>query len=73
MPGKKYASLKNPDVYEALKKKGMSKEKAARISNAKANKKKKGKSKPKGKPGKSKKSKKKMPMREKQMMKDMGY
>ena len=34
MPGKKYASIQNPKQYEALKAKGMSKEKAARISNA---------------------------------------
>lgn len=35
MPGKKHGpSIKNPDVYDALREKGMSKEKAARISNA---------------------------------------
>lgn len=34
MPGKKYASIKRPRVYEALKRKGYSKEKAARIANA---------------------------------------
>jgi hypothetical protein len=34
MPGKKYASIKNPDQYRALRRKGMSKEKAARITNA---------------------------------------
>lgn len=34
MPGKKYASIKNPRVYEALKRHGMSKSKAAAISNA---------------------------------------
>lgn len=34
MPGKKRASIKNEKQYEALKKKGMSKERAARISNA---------------------------------------
>jgi hypothetical protein len=34
MPGKKNASLKNPDMYEELRKEGASKEKAARISNA---------------------------------------
>ena len=34
MPGKKNASLKNPDMYEELRKDGASKEKAARISNA---------------------------------------
>ena len=43
LPGKKYASIKYPRVYEALKAKGMSKEKAARISNAMAAKRKKGK------------------------------
>ena len=35
MPGKKYASIKNPKAYEAMRKKGMSKGKAARISNSK--------------------------------------
>jgi hypothetical protein len=39
MPGKKYASIKKPDEYEALRKKGLSKESAARISNADAKKK----------------------------------
>lgn len=39
MPGKKYASLKKPKVYEALREDGMSKEKAAKISNAQAKKK----------------------------------
>ena len=34
MPGKKYASIQNPKQYEALKKHGMSKQSAARISNA---------------------------------------
>lgn len=34
MPGKKYASIKRPSVYEALKRSGMSKTKAAKISNA---------------------------------------
>lgn len=38
MPGKKYASIKRPRVYEALKRKGMSKTKAAKISNAMASK-----------------------------------
>jgi hypothetical protein len=38
MPGKKYASIKRPKVYEALKRKGMSKTRAARISNAMATK-----------------------------------
>ena len=41
-------SVKKPDTYEALKDKGMSKERAAKISNAQANKQKSG--------GKSKKS-----------------
>lgn len=35
MPGKKYRSIKRPRVYEALRRKGMSKSRAARISNAK--------------------------------------
>lgn len=34
MPGKKYASIKRPKVYEALKRRGMSKTRAAKISNA---------------------------------------
>ena len=33
MPGKKYASIKKPAVYERLREKGMSKERAAKISN----------------------------------------
>jgi hypothetical protein len=36
MPGKRYRSIKRPKVYEALKRKGYSKSKAARISNAQA-------------------------------------
>jgi len=36
MPGKKNASLKNPDMYEDLRDEGASKEKAVRISNAAA-------------------------------------
>lgn len=38
MPGKKSPgpSVKKPDTYEALKDKGMSKERAAKISNAQA-------------------------------------
>jgi hypothetical protein len=40
MPGKKYASIKKPAMYEALREKGMSKTKAAKISNAAAKKKK---------------------------------
>jgi hypothetical protein len=47
MPGKKYASIKRPKQYEALRDQGMSKERAAKISNAAANKKK-GRSKKKG-------------------------
>lgn len=39
MPGKKTKSLKRPAVYEALRDKGYSKEKAAKISNSKAKKK----------------------------------
>jgi len=40
MPGKKSSSssVKKPDTYEALRDKGMSKERAAKISNAQANK-----------------------------------
>ena len=34
MPGKKDRSLQNPKQYEALKKRGFSKQSAARISNA---------------------------------------
>ena len=34
MPGKKTASIKDTDKYEALKDKGMSKERAARIANS---------------------------------------
>ncbi len=35
MPGKRLASIKNPRMYEALKKRrGMSKTRAAKISNA---------------------------------------
>jgi hypothetical protein len=40
MPGRKASSsIKNPKTYEALKDKGMSKSRAARISNAQAKKK----------------------------------
>lgn len=39
MPGKKYASIKRPRVYEALRKKGLPKTAAAKISNAKVPKK----------------------------------
>ena len=40
MPGKKSPgpSVKKSDTYEALRNKGMSKQRAARISNAQANK-----------------------------------
>jgi len=38
MPGTRAPSIKKKDTYEALKKKGMSKTRAARISNAQANK-----------------------------------
>lgn len=34
MPAKKYRSLQSPKAYEALRKKGYSKQSAARISNA---------------------------------------
>lgn len=33
MPGAKYRSLKNPKKYEALRKRGMSKARAAAITN----------------------------------------
>jgi hypothetical protein len=36
MPGKKAPGLKNPELYEELRKQGDSKEKSARISNAAA-------------------------------------
>lgn len=36
MPGKRYRSLKAPRVYEALRRAGLSKGSAARISNARA-------------------------------------
>jgi hypothetical protein len=36
MPGRKYASIKRPKVYEALRSKGYSKEKAARIANSRS-------------------------------------
>lgn len=38
MPGKKNSSLKKPEMYEDLREEGASKEKAARISNAAAQK-----------------------------------
>lgn len=41
MPNKDMKSIKNKKQYEALRDKGMSKERAARISNAQAKKKKK--------------------------------
>ncbi len=34
MPGRKYASIKKPKVYERLRSKGYSKTKAAKISNS---------------------------------------
>jgi hypothetical protein len=36
MPGRRYASIQDPEMYEALREDGASKEKAARISNAAA-------------------------------------
>jgi hypothetical protein len=36
MPGRRGSTLKDPDLYEELRKDGASKEKAARISNAAA-------------------------------------
>ena len=52
MPGKKPGpSIKRPKTYEALKKKGISKTRAAKISNAQANKQSKGKAKKKKKKG----------------------
>jgi len=38
MPGKRMRSIKRPAVYEALRRKGMSKQRAAMISNAGARK-----------------------------------
>lgn len=38
LPGKKYASIKKPAMYEDLKQKGFSKTSAAKISNAAARK-----------------------------------
>ncbi|WP_434970143.1 DUF7218 family protein [Microbacterium sp. bgisy207] len=37
MPGRRNSSLKDPDLYEELRDDGASKQKAARISNAAAN------------------------------------
>jgi hypothetical protein len=34
MPGKRHGNVKDPDKYEALRDKGMSKERAAKITNA---------------------------------------
>jgi hypothetical protein len=51
VPGKKYKSIKNAKTYEALRDEGMSKSRAAAISNAQG---KKGKKK-RGKKGKKKK------------------
>lgn len=42
MPGKKYASIKNPRQYEALRKEGYSKTSAAKISNSQSSSKSKG-------------------------------
>jgi hypothetical protein len=39
VPGKKYASIKRPKVYEALRDEGMSKSRAAKIANKKKKKK----------------------------------
>ena len=38
MPGKKYRSIKKPKMYEGLRKRGFSKTRAAKISNAAARK-----------------------------------
>jgi hypothetical protein len=38
VPGKKYASIKRPKMYEKLREDGKSKEQAAKISNAAAKK-----------------------------------
>jgi hypothetical protein len=35
MPGRKYRSIKKPHVYEALRRKGYSKTKSAKIANSK--------------------------------------
>lgn len=35
MPGKKYASIRRPSVYRALRRKGFSKTSAAKIANSK--------------------------------------
>jgi hypothetical protein len=45
--GKEGPSIKKPDTYEALREKGMPKERAAKISNAQANKQSKSKAKKK--------------------------
>lgn len=45
MPGKKYASIKNPSMYEGLRAHGYSKSRAAAISNAASSKGKKAKGK----------------------------
>jgi hypothetical protein len=34
MPGKKHGNVKNPKMYEGLRRKGMSKTRAAKIANA---------------------------------------
>lgn len=38
MPGRKMRSVKRPATYEALREKGMSKERAAKVSNAQSRK-----------------------------------
>lgn len=48
MPGAAWDSILNPAMYEALRDKGMSKERAAKISNASPKAQKKKKAKPKG-------------------------
>lgn len=42
MPGKKFRSIKRPRVYEALRRDGMSKRRAAAIANTKPKKRRKG-------------------------------
>lgn len=45
VPGKKYASIKRPRVYRALRRRGFSKTSAAKVSNSKGGGGKKGKKK----------------------------
>lgn len=40
MPGKKWRSIKRPKVYEGLRRRGMSKTRAAKIANSKKRRKK---------------------------------